>query len=788
MLSYQGGELMKVVVICLDMDPGSIQGDIHTGAAHLYVKETLEMLNHYGVQALAFTRHDEIKKKTKETIGSNVVLYRIQVGMVDKQPKEFLWGKEQIVYNQITEILDDLEFVPDIVHGVYWYSGVVALHLSNRYQAPFIYTVISLGKVKHRLQSSILDHDLAREKSEEYILQNASAVISVSQQEKNNLLDLYSEINKDKVFVIGRGLDTNLFTNKTNHHDGILQKELLSQGHSGAILFAGRLIWSKGYSFLFDIYDNLLRDISFHAPPLWIVGGTPDEINNAKQNSNYTDLLREAEKIGRIQWWGIVPREIMPSYYRNSICTCLPSLYDPAARVVLESMACETPVIMTPTGYADEVVKTGVNGYVTNHGDKFLWINYIKALASDAVWKKILGLQARATVYPHFAMNEFWKRQYKVYLWVKSTSNDLIPEISIKTPSLYPHWIVPNSNNSDEVKVLDEISLICKEKIGDGQIVREDYLENGFASSQIYSWVTTTNNKYTVKVPVDKKNFYRIFWTTHGADVYLAAKSRYCAEKFFGARDFFIPALFTVDEKMMLVYPGAEKVQEIGLEHFLELVSSLRAFHQSSIISNIIDLPYSSMITFDFLSTYDQKLMQLNSAHRDKGLWFSPAELYVELNRALLGIEHGAWGYSQDLEKFKFHASTLLDNINSLRQPLGFIWGECRPDHIYIYKNRVCGIDPESCSVGEAERDTGEFLWWMLDLRNKNLTESDYCLVRNMLANILPLSEKWRILGWIWLTNFSFYLWDVRRGRPDRINRFIKFNARFGEMIQEVVG
>ena len=120
----------KVLFLCLDMDASDVLGDIHTGAGHLYVKESLSVLEENNIQTLVITRHNANEKPMCETRGS-ITVRRIKIGEVDKRHKEFLWERQQESITQVYSVLGELDFHPNVVHAFYWYSGV-----STRFSEP----------------------------------------------------------------------------------------------------------------------------------------------------------------------------------------------------------------------------------------------------------------------------------------------------------------------------------------------------------------------------------------------------------------------------------------------------------------------------------------------------------------------------------------------------------------------------------------------------------------------------------------------------------------------------
>lgn len=792
-MSYPMHGKPQIVMICLDMDPKSKQGDQHTGAAHLYVLETLQMLAQRAIPTLAITRWDSPDRPESELIGDTVRLVRIPIGPIESKPKEYLWGQEATSLALIRSVIRKYQFHPVLIHSVYWYSGVIGKEIANDYSCPFIYTVISLGKAKHLTQGSVNAHDLAREKAEQDLFEKATVIVSVCQQEKSNILRLYSDIPPERVVVIGRGINPTLFSPQPDHSDTYLQEHII-QTHGDKkeyLLFAGRLIESKGYSFFLQVYSELLLDQTLTTPLLWLIGGTPVEIEEAIKKSFVNERLQEAHKQGLIRWWGIVPRNVMPAFYRQACLTCLPSIYDPGARVILESMACETPIVMTPTGYAEEAVETGFNGYVADYGDISSWATYIKALLRDPVWRRILGIRARASVLPYFSLERFAERHWQVY---QLALGFLPPPLSfdnsgpINARTLFPEWQTPPDCLREPAlpSRIDDIK-IWAQRVGYQVDTSIEDLSGPGNSSAIYRFKSGME-EYYIKQFLPKRLFYRVFYPAQNEVSYRSAQTRWVAEMCFRDDPLFLPLLGVDQEHFLTLSRRAHivGVDEWNIPRVRELFNRVSEFHLrqrtkwSRLLSHPLPIPCRDGKLEAFLQ-YDFALQSLNSEFQAGERWHTPAQLSVELRRIELSIKNHVWDLEPKIEEAIKIGLVYMGQHNLPLSPLTIGWGECRPGHVAIGPDNILyGLDAETCSISEPERDFGTFFWWYLDLRTSAYVAERANLMKSFFQSWEEsASVKVMVLGWMWLLTFEFLLWDLSRGRLGRYHRFIEFLRNF---------
>jgi D-inositol-3-phosphate glycosyltransferase len=69
---------------------------------------------------------------------------------------------------------------------------------------------------------------------------------------------------------------------------------------------------------------------------------------------------------GAVEFLGTIEQQKLPLYYSAADVSVVASYYESFCLVVLESLACGTPVVSTPVGVAPAVIKYGENGYLVD--------------------------------------------------------------------------------------------------------------------------------------------------------------------------------------------------------------------------------------------------------------------------------------------------------------------------------------------------------------------------------------------------------------------------------------
>jgi glycosyltransferase involved in cell wall biosynthesis len=196
------------------------------------------------------------------------------------------------------------------------------------------------------------------------------------------------------------------------------------------VLFVGRLLPHKGINDLIDAVDPTV--------PLTIIGRVYDD--------SYFSRLKTMAAGKAVQFMTTASDDQILQAYRQASVTVLPSVYTdlyggrhPAPEllglVLLESMACGTPVICTNVGGMPEVVIDGVTGFVVPPNDPQALGDRIHWLLNHPQDARQMGRQARARVLKEFTWETVAQRCLNAY--TSTTSHSSQPKIdTITSPSI----------------------------------------------------------------------------------------------------------------------------------------------------------------------------------------------------------------------------------------------------------------------------------------------------------------------------------------------------------------
>ncbi|MBS7609836.1 glycosyltransferase family 4 protein [Candidatus Bathyarchaeota archaeon] len=244
---------------------------------------------------------------------------------------------------------------------------------------------------------------------EKLIFSTADRIIAVSNYIAQRLRECYN-ISLSKVAVIHNGVDVSLFR-PINKEEA---KERIGLGDRPIVLYVGAFTLRKGIHYLIRSFRMVVD--RFKDACLMLIGGVPSWYGS----SIYYDILyKEINKLdlkNSVIVKGKIPHNRLPIYYSAADVFALPSIYEPFGKVLLEAMACETPVVASNVGGIPEIVRDGESGFLVAPGDiEELYESISKLLSSNILVNK-MGSYGRLLVMKEFTWELVAMRLMNVYM------------------------------------------------------------------------------------------------------------------------------------------------------------------------------------------------------------------------------------------------------------------------------------------------------------------------------------------------------------------------------------
>jgi len=341
-------------MLAIHSSPLGPLGTSDTGGMSVYVLELARWLGHLGHRVDIFTciRADDATDTV--ALFANVRLIHLTLQGVAQITKEQLPLQLTAVFEALESFRRNHALLYDLIHSHYWLSGVVGAMAQARWACPHLTMFHTLGMVKNSTASGENESD-RRIAHERWLAEVVDMIVVPAVRERENLIHLYNA-EAQKIAVIPCGVNLDLF----QPMDRIACRKLLDiRPDSVVALFVGRFAPLKGIDALLGAIAYLKKKM-LHIHLLVVGGDGPD----APGTRALTRLVKGLDIQDRVAFAGRIDQKQLPVYYSACDLLVLPSHYESFGLVVLEAMACGTPVVATTVGAVETIIRPGINGMI----------------------------------------------------------------------------------------------------------------------------------------------------------------------------------------------------------------------------------------------------------------------------------------------------------------------------------------------------------------------------------------------------------------------------------------
>jgi D-inositol-3-phosphate glycosyltransferase len=249
----------------------------------------------------------------------------------------------------------------DLIYSHYWLSGMAGVWMKHRFGLPLVHTFHTLAFLKNKAVGG-LEHT-SRIETEQDLVHDADKIISTSTEEKHSLIK-ESGVYPGKIDVIYPGINQQLFhpvdDNSVFSETGLGEQDRI-------LLYVGRIEPVKGLMSVIDAFNILQkRQTSLFGRLRLVVIGGGEKTKDFAKNEEIIRIHRAVREKGledKVVFLGSKSQSELKKYYSKADALIVPSLYESFGLVVLEALACGTPVLVSQIGKMRTIVKEGRNGF-----------------------------------------------------------------------------------------------------------------------------------------------------------------------------------------------------------------------------------------------------------------------------------------------------------------------------------------------------------------------------------------------------------------------------------------
>ena len=258
--------------------------------------------------------------------------------------------------------------------------------------------------------SSNFSTNLNREVSvlrENLIWRNSDGLLTTSNFLKEELVELYG-VEERRIHVIHNGADLRVFQPSELARGQIIEKHGL-RTESKLVLYLGGARLVKGPLILLEAFKAVHKEMD-EVTLLFVGKALKNQISGSLKKS-----VVELEEKKAILFLDRIPYLGLPRYYSAVDMVVVPSVYDTFPKVILEALACQTPVVASNTGGISEIITNKETGLLFEPGNLFELKQAMASILTDSNLREKLRIRGRKLVKERFTWEKVAERCLKAY-------------------------------------------------------------------------------------------------------------------------------------------------------------------------------------------------------------------------------------------------------------------------------------------------------------------------------------------------------------------------------------
>ena len=359
-------------MLSIHSDPIGALGTKDTGGMSVYIRELARQLGRRGHRIDIYTRLQESEDQSVTQLYENVRLIRLGIPSGGSLSKLALYPYLSKFFWALEDFRKAESLAYDLIHSHYWLSGRLGNWAQSLWNRPHVTTFHTLGEIKNRTGAGAQEPGF-RIAAEKEIVHSCHRILAPTERERDSLIRSYGAP-VEKIGVVPCGVNLDLFYPEAKT---AARLKLGLDPADVILLYVGRFEALKGLNTLLEAMTYLKNH---HRIRLVIVGGDGDKTPEHQALAQKTRKLKIGKKV---MFVGPVDQHHLPSYYCAADALVVPSLYESFGMVGLEALACGRPVVSTPVGAVDSLIRKAQAGCIVPDFSPRSLADGIQSIISD---------------------------------------------------------------------------------------------------------------------------------------------------------------------------------------------------------------------------------------------------------------------------------------------------------------------------------------------------------------------------------------------------------------------
>ena len=377
-------------------------GTKDTGGMSVYIRELARELGRHGHRIDIYTLLREGDRRPVINLYDNVRLIHLGIQNNGNISKLALYPHLSDFFRSLENfrVHENLDY--DLIHSHYWLSGALGNWAQAIWNRPHMVMFHTLGAVKNRTGIGMPEPEL-RIAIEKKIVKTCHRIIAPTERERERLMTYY-KAPFEKIGIVPCGVNLSLFRPIEKM---TARKKLGLDPDDKILLYVGRFEPLKGLNRLLEAmtYFN-----NHHRLRLLIIGGDGNDIPESQH------LRQTAVQFGiahKVIFAGRIEQAHLPPYYGSADALVIPSYYESFRLVGLEALACGRPVISTPVGIMESLIRQDKAGKLIKDNAPRSLAGGIASMISDLRLSSADGIRASVLKYSWSAVASAILREYE---------------------------------------------------------------------------------------------------------------------------------------------------------------------------------------------------------------------------------------------------------------------------------------------------------------------------------------------------------------------------------------
>ena len=340
-------------MLSIHSNPIGDLGTNDTGGMSVYIRELARELGKRGHRIDIYTRLRNGRDRPVIDLFKKVRLIHLAIPNNGNLSRLALYPYLPNFLKSLEDFRSHEAIEYDLIYSHYWLSGRLGNLAQELWNRPNFVMLHTLGEVKNRTGVGLPEPEL-RIAAEKELVKTCHRILAPTDREKDSLVRYYG-VSGGKIGVVPCGVNLDLFSPQEKQ---TARKQLGLDPNDIILLYVGRFDPLKGIERLLEAMSLL---DSHQRLRLVLVGGDGDQAPESRI------LRQKAVDSGikdKVIFAGRIEQNYLPQYYSSADVLVISSYYESFGLVGLEALACGRPVVSTPVGAMESLIKQSQAGLV----------------------------------------------------------------------------------------------------------------------------------------------------------------------------------------------------------------------------------------------------------------------------------------------------------------------------------------------------------------------------------------------------------------------------------------